>query len=92
MSEYATTPAPVDGRRNLANAVAGRVATGYRVESQTDMQAVLVKGKKPNHILHLILTLVTAGLWLLVWIPLAIFGGEKRTVLTVDDYGTVLTS
>lgn len=23
-----------------------------------------------NHILHLLLTLITAGLWLLVWIPL----------------------
>jgi hypothetical protein len=91
MTENPNTPA-IDGRRNLANAVAGKVAAGYRVESQTDMQSILVKGKKPNHILHLILTVVTVGLWLFVWIPVAIFQKERRTVLTVDDYGTVLTS
>jgi len=27
--------------------------------------------QKMSHLLHLVLTLLTAGLWLLVWIPLA---------------------
>jgi hypothetical protein len=48
---------------------------------------VIVKGSKTSHVLHLILTLVTAGLWAIVWIALAIFGGEKRTVIDVDAYG-----
>lgn len=31
----------------------------------------------PNHILHLILTLITAGLWLFVWIFLVIANKAK---------------
>lgn len=82
---------PDERKAILAAAVANTVSGGWRVESQTDYQAVLVKGKNHSHVLHLILTLLTLGLWLLVWIPLAIFGGEKRATLTVDDAGTVRT-
>ena len=42
--------------------------------------------KRWNHVLHLILTLVTLGFWGIVcWIALAIFGGEKRQMITVHD-------
>lgn len=30
---------------------------------------------------------VTLGLWGIVWIALAIFGGEKRSLVAVDAYG-----
>jgi hypothetical protein len=34
--------------------------------------------KTPNHILHLILSIVTGGLWLIVWLILMIrFGGWR---------------
>jgi hypothetical protein len=62
---------------------------GARIESQGDFEAVLVKGNRPNHILHLILSLLTAGLWLIVWVLLAAFGGEERVLFTVDEYGNV---
>ena len=65
------------------------MAGGARVESQSDYQAVLVKGKPVNHVLHLILTLVTCGLWGIVWIVMAIVGGEKRSMASVDDFGNV---
>jgi hypothetical protein len=71
----------------LARTVAAQVAGGARVESQSDFQAVIVKGKPVNHVLHLILTLVTLTAWAIVWIALAIFGGEKRSMVTVDEYG-----
>jgi hypothetical protein len=61
--------------------VTTQVASGARVESQSDYQAVVVKGKSLNHVLHLIITLVTLGTWGFVWIPLAIFGGEKRSMV-----------
>ena len=73
----------------LARTVAGQVITGARVQSQSDFQAVLVRGKPVNHVLHLILTLVTFTLWGWVWAALAIFGGEKRSMITVDEYGNV---
>src|SRR6266516_3177488 len=61
---------------------------GYRVESQSDSQAVIVRGHRPNHLLHMLLTILTAGFWgLFVWLPIAIFGGERRRVLTVDGGG-----
>ncbi len=66
------------------------VRAGYRVESQVANQAVLVKGRRPNHLLHLILGVVTISLWwLFVWLPLVLFGGEKRRVVTVDTFGNV---
>ena len=59
------------------------VRRGWRVESRTSTQAVMVKGRRPNHLLHLILTLLTLGLWAVVWILVAAFGGEKRMVITL---------
>lgn len=91
MSEVAetdvTTKTAEERKALLASAVANQVRQGWRVESQTDFQAVLVRGQRPNHILHLILTLVTLGLWGFVWLAIAIFGGEKRAVVDIDAYG-----
>jgi hypothetical protein len=35
-----------------------------------DIQKVEIVNKRPNHILHLLLSLVTFGLWIPVWIAL----------------------
>ena len=32
---------------------------------------VMAQANKPNHVLHLILTVITAGLWAIVWLLLA---------------------
>jgi hypothetical protein len=58
------------------------VISGWRVESQTDQTAVMVKGRCPEHILHFVLTMLTFGFWAIVWIFLAIFRREQRMVLT----------
>lgn len=73
----------------LANHIAQEVPKGWRVESQGDFQAVMVRGKRPNHLLHFFLSIFTAGLWLIIWFCLAVFGGEKRQMLTVDEFGNV---
>ena len=62
---------------------------GWRVQSQTATQAQLLKGKPTNHILHLILSIITLGLWLIVWVLMVIFAGEKQRLVTVDEYGRV---
>ena len=41
--------------------IANVSAQGYRVESQQDYQAVIVKGKPINHTLHIILSVITWG-------------------------------
>jgi hypothetical protein len=33
---------------------------------------VMAQATTPNHVLHLILTVLTAGLWLIVWIILSV--------------------
>lgn len=79
---------PEERKEVLARQVARLVPQGRRVETQSDYQAVMVKGKPVNHILHLILSLVTVGFWLIIWVALVIFGGEKREIVEVDAWGT----
>lgn len=74
-------------RQVVTAEVTRAVSKGARVELQTDESAVVVFGHRVNHVLHLILTLVTAGLWALVWIIAAIVGGERRQTLTISDVG-----
>ncbi len=45
---------------------------GKRVESRTDYSAVLVKSKPVMHKVHLALTVLTLGLWGLVWLVLVL--------------------
>ncbi|MEV5084371.1 hypothetical protein AB0K74_38205 [Streptomyces sp. NPDC056159] len=80
----------IEHRRNLATAIAREVAAGYRVESQADSQAVLVKGKGTTHILHLILSVITAGLWIPVWLIMYFVSRPKRIILTLDEFGNTL--
>ena len=73
---------PDERKTALISNVNSHVARGWRVESQTDFNAVLVKGRRPNHLLHFLIGFVTLSLWwFMVWIPLAVFGGEKRRTI-----------
>ncbi len=60
-----------------------------RVEWASDYQAVLIQGKPVNHVLHAILTIFTCLMWGIVWLVLALTGGEKRHQLIVDEFGIV---
>jgi hypothetical protein len=86
-AQASTTKTVEERKELLARTLTSQIATGARIESQSDFQAVVVKGKPVNHALHLILTLVTALLWAPVWIVLAVSGGEKRSMVVVDEYG-----
>lgn len=92
MSEINPSEVPLEQRRSaLAQAVAREVAGGgWRIESQTDQQAVLVKGKDINHVLHLIISVLTCGMWLFVWPIVWYFNQRKTLILSVDPYGNVL--
>lgn len=91
MSEPAVTETKTadDRKALLATAVANEVRGGWSVQSQTDFQAVLVKGHRPNHLLHLILSVLTLGLWIIVWVAVTLAGGEKHRVVAVDEFGNV---
>src|SRR5687768_12262438 len=90
-ADSARTRTPDERKAFLARAVTMEVQRGWHVQSQTDYQAIIIRpGTKVNHILHLILTLLTLGIWALVWIILAITRKrEQRAVLDVDQFGNV---
>ena len=67
-------------RRHLAQG-------GPRVTSQSDFEAVLVRGRRSEHRLHLCLTILTVGLWGPVWLAMWLAHGEKREIASVDEYG-----
>ncbi len=79
-------------RAALDSRVARELADGGNLESQTGYNAVIVKGKKVNHILHLILSVLTAGVWLIVWAILVLTNKRQRIVLHVNDSGVVETT
>jgi hypothetical protein len=89
MNDIERTVTREDREAALSMAVASHVGVGWRVEVQTATSATVVSGSKPNHVLHLILTLVTCGAWGFVWMGVALLQKEKRLTLTVDEWGRV---
>ena len=74
--------------------------TVENVESQSDFQAVLVRGRRPNLVERLIVKIALlglvflirairkpGGLWGVVGTLAFIFVGQKRSMATVDEYG-----
>ena len=47
--------------------------------------AIIVAGKSINHLLHAWLTMLTLGLWGIVWLILALRGGEHWWAVTADN-------
>lgn len=79
---------PEQRKTALAKRVQEFAAKGWRIESQTDYNVSLAKGRRPNHILHLILTLLTFGLWAIVWIILTA-KGETRRSMAINEFGRI---
>lgn len=83
--------APFDERRErLATEVSRLLALGNRrIESYSDLSAVIVIGKPVNHLLHLVATIITFGVWSLVWLILVLTAGEKRELIRVNESGDI---
>jgi len=95
VTEAAPTPAPSPERKSpderkaaLSQMIANISAQGYRVESQSDFQAVVVKGSRINHPLHIIVSLLTV-VWIVGYLVILASGGEKRELIQVDEWGNV---
>ena len=66
-------------------------AAGWTPESVGEVQATVSRVRRPNHVLHLVLTLVTFFLWAVVWLVLTL-QARNRAVLeyrlvSVDEFG-----
>lgn len=71
--------------------VSQRIAGGWRVESRSGTQAVLVRGQPVNHVLHAFLTVFSCFVWGAVWVALALTNKVERVALTVDAQGHVVS-
>lgn len=93
MAPLNTDPAQDNVRKaRLARAVQAEVVAGGRIEVAGDFNAVIRYGKSTNHVLHLILTLITFGLWAVVWLIVYLVqkSGQHTVTLDVDEFGNVL--
>ena len=81
--------AAADARRQavLDHAIGTYVEHGYKVESVHGFQAVMVKRRSVFTLFNALMTVVTAGLWLIVMVIRAIDPLVDRAVLTVDRRG-----
>ena len=79
----------------LQRELASRTAAGWRVELLTPTSAtVVLYPPRSNHALHFVLSVLTCGLWLPVWLLIAIIEGSRgvrRQIVMVDQHGNTLS-
>lgn len=73
----------------LRKAVLGYVSSGWKLVFESEFESVLEIGKRPNHVLHLLLSIFTLGFWIFVWIFLSLFSRPRRITISVDAYGNI---
>jgi hypothetical protein len=54
------------------------VMTGWRIVAATENVLRAERGRDLNHILHIILSILSGGLWVVVWVALSISGGKNQ--------------
>ena len=64
---------------------------GARLDSRMEFSAVLVVASTPNHVLHLVLSIITFGIWLLAWLLVVLRGKERRILVSVDEDAVIRT-
>lgn len=79
-------------KTRLTSAIAFEVSHGWRIESQTDFMTALVRGGDTSHVLHFFLTLLTFGLWSIVWLIRGLSNRKVRKILSVDPDGKISIS
>ena len=87
------TPLPPEQLTAILNAEVARYASqGWTVSTVHGQQAVLQRKKRIGWFWNLILTVLTAGLWLIVVIIRVVNRKIQTLIVTVDAYGRVSTS
>lgn len=65
--------------------VSKMIAKGYTIVDKNDETRMCVMQKKGNinHALHIVLSLITGGLWLIVYLILLMSGSSKPKTITI---------
>ena len=72
-----------DVTKRFNNYISTKALKGYIVVDKNESEFVCVlskPAKKMNHVLHLILTIITFGMWFIVWIVLYFTSGKETRV------------
>ena len=69
--------------------VARLVSQGWAAESVAGNQAVLFRARRIGWFWNLVLTLITSGLWAIIWIIRVLKNKGKRIVIYVDEFGVI---
>lgn len=73
----------------LAQAVAAEVASGADVVLPGSVTTVVGRRRRVSHLVHALLTLLTMGMWAVVWIAMCLARTRDRVRLEVDEWGHV---
>ena len=87
-----TTPRSDSERKDLLqNHIVKMAAQGWRIDAQSEFSATLSLGVKTAHVLHFLLSLITFGLWLFIWIILVLsrVNNRRRQFLKIDKFGNI---
>ncbi len=82
-------PLPLQERhRRLDEILEYRLSSrGWRLEFYSETCALIIRGRPVSHALHGFFTFITAGFWLIPWLFLIGFGGERREVIFIHPDG-----
>ena len=80
---------PAERRRLLTQHLDGMEEQGKRIAFRGDYQAIVADGTPVNHVLHLMLSFFTVGLWAIIWMFDISFHKETKEFVRVDIYGNV---
>lgn len=83
---------PEQRQQMLGMAVNAEVVRGASIREMDQTSAVLLKKDEVNHILHLLLTVFTCGLWAIIWLLAAASARVHMYRLVVDEFGIVRRS
>ncbi|GEM_PF-1919838 len=63
----------------------------WTVISRMDNSIVMGRKKKVSHLWHLLLSIISAGLWVIIWIIMVIARKEERRIVEVADDGKTIS-
>jgi hypothetical protein len=87
---YRPVKAGANQAEALQNAIASCAMNGWRLTATYGNVATMTSGQPTNHILHLLITVFTLGVWLPFWLLIAISSdGVRQLVITADVEGNI---
>lgn len=75
----------------LDEAINEHLVHGAHIQSRTATQATLKYGEEPNAAIHLLIALLTCGIWIIAYIIIASSNHVQYRTLRVEQDGTVRT-